>query len=105
MKPPRPPHDHLDPLPRMRYWQGDLGPPARDAEDRLTFDLEQPEYARQMAALLALANHATPHDLAALEDLANVGLVLSGVNLKRKQRTFRLSALGRIIAYRVKAGR
>lgn len=96
-------------LPRDRYWEGDFGPPTRDAELNLEADLRMAAYYLQALALRGLTTQ--PRLLSALlvdgveedalEDLANVGLVLSGVNLGAGEPTYRLSSLGRIILRRL----
>ena len=100
----------MKPLPRDRYWEGDFGPPTRDAELNLEADLRKAAHRQQAHALRCLETESRnlPELLAsrveerALEDLANVGLAIGGVDLGRRERTYRLSALGRIIRARMR---
>ena len=92
-------------LPRARYWEADFGPPTRDAELNLVEDLRKAAFHRQAEALLGLAPEpklasvvlgaGIEHD--AIQDLCNVGLPVSGLDLERREHTYRLSGLGRVI--------
>lgn len=91
------------PLDRNRYWEGPFGPPRIGAEARFIADLGRAEHAIQAAALQALSRTPCPASalnlaVEVLDELADCGLVISGLDLRRRERTFRLSALGHLIA-------
>ena len=95
----------FEPLDRSRYWTSTFGPPTDNAEARYIEDLRRPQFRLQRQALQALTLFPRPvSDLAdqgvaeeVVTDLADVGLALPGLDLARRQRTFRLSRLGAII--------
>lgn len=100
----------LTPLPRERYWEGTFGPPTRDAELNMESDLGLARHHRQARALRVLTRESMHLSalgregvvLATIDDLADIGLVLGGVDLAKHERTFRLSALGAILQGRLK---
>lgn len=92
------------PLPRERYWPRRFGPPSPGIEGLLAADIDSHPFQAQRTAMIALTAQAralgelqpTPLE-SALDDLRRNGIVIRGVKLRGRVRTYRLSRLGLLV--------